>query len=59
MSARYRQNENYKKRLLQAVPMKRWNEPDEMADAVLFLASTMASYLTGARLPIEGGALLC
>jgi 3-oxoacyl-[acyl-carrier protein] reductase len=37
------------------IPMRRFGEPDEVADAVLFLASSKASYITGAVLSINGG----
>ncbi|MEO5744597.1 MAG: SDR family oxidoreductase, partial [Terracoccus sp.] len=31
-------------------------EPSEIADAVLFLASERAGYITGAIVPMDGGA---
>jgi NAD(P)-dependent dehydrogenase (short-subunit alcohol dehydrogenase family) len=37
------------------VPMKRVAEPDEMARAVLFLASSEASYINGVDLFVDGG----
>lgn len=37
------------------IPMRRFGEPDEVADAVVFLASAQASYITGAVLSINGG----
>jgi 3-oxoacyl-[acyl-carrier protein] reductase len=37
------------------VPMKRFGEPEEVADAVVFLASTKASYITGNVISINGG----
>jgi 3-oxoacyl-[acyl-carrier protein] reductase len=37
------------------IPMKRFGEPDEVADAVIFLASPKASYITGEVLSINGG----
>jgi 3-oxoacyl-[acyl-carrier protein] reductase len=37
------------------IPMKRFGEPEEVADAVTFLASPKASYITGTVLSINGG----
>jgi len=37
------------------VPMRRFGTPDEVADAVLFLAGTSAAYITGTVLEINGG----
>jgi NAD(P)-dependent dehydrogenase (short-subunit alcohol dehydrogenase family) len=36
-------------------PMKRMGTPQEVADAVLFLASPKASFIQGAALSVDGG----
>ena len=37
------------------IPMRRFGKPEEVAAAIFFLASTDASYITGAALKIDGG----
>lgn len=44
-------------RLQRFYPLGRVGEPDDIAAAVAFLASTDASWITGITLPVEGGAL--
>ena len=40
------------------IPLKKWTTPDEVADAVLFLASDSAKSITGVNIVIDNGALL-
>ncbi|MGQ9472494.1 MAG: 3-oxoacyl-[acyl-carrier-protein] reductase [Candidatus Caldatribacteriaceae bacterium] len=40
---------------LNQVPMKRWGEPEEVAQLVCFLASKGAGYITGQTIHINGG----
>jgi 3-oxoacyl-[acyl-carrier protein] reductase len=42
-------------RIKAAVPLQRQGEPEEIADAVLYLASDSAAYLTGQTIVIDGG----
>jgi NAD(P)-dependent dehydrogenase (short-subunit alcohol dehydrogenase family) len=42
-------------RLLRETPMGRFVEPEEVAAAILFLASEAASMITGVTLPVDGG----
>jgi len=37
------------------IPMGRVGQSGELANAILFLASDEASYITGASLPVDGG----
>ncbi len=43
------------RRVAKTIPMGRGGQPEEVAEAVLWLASDAASYITGAILPVSGG----
>jgi NAD(P)-dependent dehydrogenase (short-subunit alcohol dehydrogenase family) len=38
------------------VPLRRWGQPEDVAHAILFLASDEARHITGVNLPVDGGA---
>jgi NAD(P)-dependent dehydrogenase (short-subunit alcohol dehydrogenase family) len=43
--------------LISRVPMKRVGTPDEVAQTILFLGSSKASFITGASIAVDGGKL--
>ena len=43
--------------VISAIPLKRLATAEDVANAVLFLASSEASMITGVNLPIDGGSL--
>lgn len=49
------QDDNLRTSLEQATPLRRAGEADEVADAIVYLASSASSYVTGQVLTISGG----
>jgi NAD(P)-dependent dehydrogenase (short-subunit alcohol dehydrogenase family) len=39
------------------IPLRRRGQPEEIAEAAVFLASDRASFITGVALPVDGGYL--
>jgi NAD(P)-dependent dehydrogenase (short-subunit alcohol dehydrogenase family) len=40
---------------INSVPIKRLADPEEIAQAILFLASDESTYITGVAFPVDGG----
>jgi NAD(P)-dependent dehydrogenase (short-subunit alcohol dehydrogenase family) len=49
------QNPEYQRAFVSQVPLGRLAQPDEIADAVLFIASDRARFITGQLLCVDGG----
>jgi len=47
-----------RERIRMAIPFQRLGEPEEVADAALFLASSLSDYITGATLDVNGGSYM-
>jgi NAD(P)-dependent dehydrogenase (short-subunit alcohol dehydrogenase family) len=56
-SSRLSADPTWRDKMIRAVPMKREGRVEEVAHAVLFLASDEASYITGTELVVDGGYL--
>jgi 3-oxoacyl-[acyl-carrier protein] reductase len=50
--------EETREALIKMIPLNRLGEPEDVANAVLFLASPLASYITGQVLVVDGGMVM-
>jgi NAD(P)-dependent dehydrogenase (short-subunit alcohol dehydrogenase family) len=55
MLARFAGSDEQKASFASGVPLKRLGRPEEIAEAILFVASDEASFISGASIPVNGG----
>ena len=48
-------NPTYEERIKKNIPMRRYGTPEDIAQAILWLCSDNASFITGHALPLDGG----
>jgi len=58
MTETVRNNEDLYNKYIEAIPLRRWAEPEEIAPAAVFLASPAANFITGHILTVDGGQLM-
>ncbi|MEM9934009.1 MAG: glucose 1-dehydrogenase [Bacteroidota bacterium] len=46
---------SFEEKLLKNIPMRRYGEPEDIADAMVWLASEEAAFVTGQCIPLDGG----
>lgn len=51
------EDDDRSKEILSRIPANRWGEPEDIAGAVIFLASDYAKYVNGTFLAVDGGFL--
>lgn len=51
-------SEDIKKQTLNLIPLKKFAKPEDIANAVVFLCSEKANYITGQIINVDGGMLM-
>jgi len=49
-------DEQVHRSVAESTPLKRWGQPEDVAYAILFLASDESAHVSGANIPVDGGA---
>ena len=55
MTAERRNDPDVYAKMVGKIPMRRYGEPGEIADGVLYLASDESAFVTGSELVLDGG----
>jgi NAD(P)-dependent dehydrogenase (short-subunit alcohol dehydrogenase family) len=55
MTAALRKDPAWAQKVLERYPLRRFGQPEEIASAILYLASDEAAFVTGVALPVDGG----
>ena len=58
LTAALQQDPQRSQPILQRTPLGRWGQPQDIAQAVVFLCSPAAAFITGIILPVDGGYLV-
>lgn len=58
LTAALQQDPQRSQPILQRTPLGRWGQPEDIAQAVVFLCSPAAAFITGTVLPVDGGYLV-
>ncbi|MCD6386385.1 3-oxoacyl-[acyl-carrier-protein] reductase [Candidatus Sumerlaeota bacterium] len=51
-------SDSVKKNIVAQIPLQRFGQPEDVANLVLFLASDLASYITGEVIKVDGGLMM-
>ncbi|MFY9935140.1 MAG: SDR family oxidoreductase [Streptosporangiaceae bacterium] len=57
LDAQHGDPDKVRARLSERIPLRRYGEPEEFGRVAAFLLSPAASYITGAMIPVDGGAI--
>jgi 3-oxoacyl-[acyl-carrier protein] reductase len=49
--------EKFEEYCKKSYPLRRIGEPEDIADAIAFISSDKASFITGALIPVDGGSV--
>jgi 3-oxoacyl-[acyl-carrier protein] reductase len=51
-------DEDWKREVAEATPLRRWGTPEDVAGAALYLASPAAAFITGQAVNVNGGTVM-